>query len=73
MSESEAAFQEIARVSRLPWRDGDGYSYGGEVIVSIGEKSFVVGGSQKEDFMLAREIALRWNSALSPSKEQPHE
>lgn len=52
---------ENAIVSRLPYRDGDGYSYGGEAIITIGERSVLV-GSGKEAYALAQEIARRWNT-----------
>ena len=32
-----------ATVSQLPWHDGDGYSYGGDVILTIGERSINLG------------------------------
>lgn len=51
----------IARVSRLPYRNGDGYSWGGEVILTIGERSIMLGPDRQEmDF--ARELALAWNA-----------
>lgn len=50
-----------ARVARLPWRDGDGYSWGGEVILIIGETALQL-GSSKEDFQLAMELASAWNA-----------
>lgn len=50
-----------ATVSRLPWRNGDGYSYGGEVILTVGERAFLVGAS-REDEAFARDMASAWNS-----------
>ncbi len=55
-------FKEEARVSQLPWRNGDGYSWGGEVILSIGGTALLV-GSGNPDLRLAMEIARRWNAA----------
>lgn len=46
-----------ANVSEMPRFNGDGYSYGGESIVTIGGRSFPVG----IDKDLADEIAHRWN------------
>ena len=34
---------EPGRVSRLPSFDGDGYGYGGELVVSFGERSIKLG------------------------------
>lgn len=61
--------EHTATASRLPYRDGDGYSYGGEAIVTIGEQSIFIGAG-KEAFELAKEIAWRWNaSALGEQSE----
>ena len=49
-----------AYASQLPWRDGDGYSWGGEAILTIGDRSIMIGAG-KEAFALAQEIAKRWN------------
>jgi len=58
-----------AAASRLPYRDGDGYSYGGEAIVTIGEQSILI-GSGSDAFDLAKEISRRWNaSALGEQSE----
>jgi len=56
-----ASKELTATVSRLPYRDGDGYSYGGEAIVTIGEQSILI-GSGGDAFDLAKEIARRWNN-----------
>lgn len=50
-----------AQVSHLPLRDGDGYSWGGEAILSIGNKAIMLGAG-KDGFELAQEIARRWNA-----------
>lgn len=52
-----------ATASQLPWRDGDGYSYGGEAILTIGNRSIMVGAG-KEALALAQEIAARWNLSV---------
>lgn len=46
-------------VSQLPWHDGDGYSWGGDVIVSFGERAINLGNSTHsgETLSLARLIA----------------
>lgn len=62
-----ASKELTATVSRLPYHDGDGYSWGGEAILTIGDKSVFIGAG-KEAFELAKEIALRWNA--SPLGEQ---
>lgn len=49
-----------AHVSQLPWRDGDGYSWGGEAILSIGNLAIMI-GSGKDALALANEMANRWN------------
>ncbi len=49
-----------ATASQLPWRDGDGYSWGGEAVLTIGDRSILIGAG-KEAFELAKEIAKRWN------------
>jgi hypothetical protein len=50
-----------ATVSRLPLGSGDGYGYGGGIILTIGDRSFVV-GEASESYELADEIAKRWNA-----------
>lgn len=53
--------RRIANVARLPWQDGDGYSYGGNTILIIGDIAVDLGtGSHAAD--LAAEIARRWNA-----------
>lgn len=59
-----------AHVSRLPWRDGDGYSYGGDVILTIGRRSFACGAS-KDDEAFAKEVAERWNRCEPENNEPP--
>lgn len=54
-----ALIEAEARVSRLPWNDGDGYSWGGAVILTIGDLAVQLG---KNDEPIAREIARRWNA-----------
>lgn len=50
-----------ATLSRLPFRDGDGYSYGGDVVVTIGDRSILLGpGGEAEE--LGAEIVRRWNA-----------
>jgi hypothetical protein len=63
--EQERLRAEIAKVSELPSHSGDGYCFGGGVILTIGERSFFIGENyNRRDFALAQEIARRWNSAL---------
>lgn len=54
--------------STLPIHDGDGYSWGGDAVVTIGDRSFVLGGS-KQSHELAKEIARRWNARSLIAKE----
>lgn len=61
---------DIAFVSRLPYRDGDGYSYGGEIIVTIGDRSFLLCAQDSE---LAEELALRWNARRFIESQEPAE
>lgn len=49
-----------ARASWLPYHTGDGYSYGGGAIVSIGDRAIMVGEGDGS-YELACEIARRWN------------
>lgn len=49
-----------ARAACLPFGSGDGYSYGGGAIVTIGERAIVI-GEVDGGIELAREIARRWN------------
>lgn len=50
-----------AQASQLPWRDGDGYAWGGEAVLTIGDRSIMIGAG-KECVALAQEIARRWNA-----------
>ena len=52
--------EQEARASQLPYQSGDGYSYGGAAVVTIGERSIMVGEGDGA-FEFAREIARRWN------------
>ncbi|AZV00234.1 hypothetical protein [Paracoccus kondratievae] len=51
----------IARVSRLPYRNGDGYSFGGEIILTIGDRAIML-GARSEEMAFAQELALAWNA-----------
>lgn len=57
-----------ARVATLPTHDGDGYSYGGGVLLIIGDCAIPLGarGDAEE---LAREIARRWNAQRAAEEE----
>lgn len=48
-----------ASVSKLPWHDADGYSYGGSVVLTIDDQSLLLGPKDQD---LADEIAKRWNA-----------
>lgn len=50
-----------AHASQLPWQDGDGYSWGGEAVLTIGDRSIMIGAG-KDSVALAQEIARRWNA-----------
>jgi len=52
-----------ARVTYLPSYSGDGYGYGGGVILSIGNHAIPLGEGY-EATKLAEEIARRWNAML---------
>ncbi len=60
--------EAMAVVSRLPIHNGDGYSYGGDVILTIGTRSISF-GSECEAQILADEMARRWNSARALDRE----
>lgn len=49
-----------AQASQLPYRDGEGYSWGGEAVLTIGARSIMIGAG-KEALALAHEIERRWN------------
>lgn len=51
-----------ARVCTTPWRDGDGYSWGSETVLIIGNIAIPMGAGKKAA-ALARELAGRWNAA----------
>lgn len=49
-----------ANAAQLPYHSGDGYSWGGGAILTIGGRAIVIGeGDGSYEF--AREIARRWN------------
>lgn len=52
--------EQEAHASCLPYHTGDGYGFGGGAVVTIGERSIVVGEGEGS-LELAREIARRWN------------
>jgi hypothetical protein len=52
----------IASVSVMPTHIGDGYGWGGDVILSIGDRAINF-GQDKIGEKLALEVAKRWNSA----------
>lgn len=58
--------EKVAIVSRLPYSNGDGYNYGGEVILTIGDQSFLIGAGT-HTLPLAAEMARRWNAMLAAS------
>lgn len=54
-----------AEILMLPGYSGDGYGYGGGIVLSIRGKAIPLGeGSEAKD--LAEEIARRWNSLEDP-------
>lgn len=61
---AEAYEGERAIVSYLPGHSGDGYGWGGGVILVIGHQSLFV-GEGGESSKLAEEIARRWNAEHS--------
>lgn len=56
---SDTAKHTPGVVSQLPWHDGDGYSWGGDIIVSFGDRAINLGNSTHsgETLHLARLIA----------------
>ena len=52
--------EQEARASTLPYQSGDGYSYGGAAVVTIGDRAIMVGEGDGA-FQIACEIARRWN------------
>lgn len=57
----DEADQEGARVSTLPAYSGDGYGYGGGVVVIIGQWAIPLGEGNFA-LKLGKEIAERWNA-----------
>lgn len=57
-----------AKVHVLPTHSGDGYGFGGGVVLTIGEFAFPF-GEGRDAAAIAREIARLWNS--SEGSEQP--
>lgn len=53
--------RNLATVAHLPFKDGDGYSYGGHAILVIGAQALDLGAG-REATTLAVEIARRWNA-----------
>lgn len=65
---NEAWKSDLAVVSHMPGFSGDGYSYGGGAVLTIGGLSIPLGeGSRAID--IARELANRWNAALPPQEK----
>lgn len=62
--------KETAIVSRLPFRDGDGYSFGGDVILTIGKHSVQFGIGQ-DALNLANRVAEAWN--VYEQNEEPRQ
>jgi hypothetical protein len=58
--------EEIGKVSFLPVHDGDGYSYGGGIIVTIGDLSINLGGFEAMRGYDKRRVALAHNLAAAP-------
>lgn len=58
---------DIATVSRLPYHDGDGYSYGGDIVVTIGDRSFLLAA---RDSKFAEELARRWNAGRAALEQE---
>lgn len=50
----------VAIVSRLPRRNGDGYSWGGEVVLTVGARSVIL-----DDVDFANALAVAWNTPLT--------
>ena len=59
-SDTDREPKRTAAVSQLPVRDGDGYGFGGDIVLTIGSQSFLLGPRDGE---LATELAKRWNEA----------
>lgn len=60
---------DLASISYLPLHDGDGYSYGGDCILTIGDRS-VSFGSGSDAELLANEIAKRWNAGRAALEQE---
>lgn len=61
--------EPVAIYSELPRFTGDGYDYGGGAVVTIGDKSILLGeGSDAR--ILARELVRRWNATRAALTEE---
>lgn len=63
----EDLMEARATVSRLPVGSGDGYGYGGGVVLTIGDRSIFI-GETNYSVEFANEVAKRWNAALPDTK-----
>lgn len=61
--------EEKAIVSHTPCFSGDGYGYGGSVVLTIGGASLLLGEGERAN-ELAWEIANRWNGYSVASPDQ---
>jgi hypothetical protein len=66
---TETSKTTLAQYSSLPWKSGDGYSFGGGAILTIGDRSFDLGEGDVAH-VIAREIVRRWNACASEEGRQ---
>lgn len=55
-----------AVVGTKPFHNGDGYSWGGGTVLTIGDLAFEFGGG--EGALIAYRLAELWNAALPPER-----
>ncbi len=62
MTDNQKQERYYAVISQLPRHDGDGYSYGGDVILTIGKRSINLGACDRgETLKFAQFIADKLN------------
>lgn len=57
---------DVGHVSFLPSHTGDGYNYGGGIVVTIGERSLLVAGIDPMKGYLEKDLKLAYQLAAAP-------
>lgn len=59
-----------AALHQLPYHDGDGYSFGGDWILTVGERAIHLGAGNESKAVGARIVNL-WNEAAGHAAKEP--